>query len=67
MIGYLGGGAIDADNWLHTGDLCTLDAARNVFIVDRLKDMIKVGGYSVSPAEVELELTAHPAVAEARC
>ncbi|HEX5622477.1 MAG TPA: AMP-binding protein [Solirubrobacteraceae bacterium] len=64
MQGYLGS-AGEPDGWLRTGDLCTLDAAGNLFVVDRLKDMIKVGGYSVSPAEVELELTSHPAVADA--
>jgi acyl-CoA synthetase (AMP-forming)/AMP-acid ligase II len=55
----------DADGWLHTGDLCRLDAAGNVFIVDRLKELIKVAGHSVAPAEVERELAAHPAVADA--
>jgi acyl-CoA synthetase (AMP-forming)/AMP-acid ligase II len=64
MQGYLGS-AGEPDEWLRTGDLCRLDAAGNLFVVDRLKDMIKVGGYSVSPAEVELELTRHPAVADA--
>jgi acyl-CoA synthetase (AMP-forming)/AMP-acid ligase II len=65
MTGYVGGGGIDEDGWLHTGDLCRMDAGDNVYVVDRLKDMIKVGGYSVAPAEVELELTNHPAVADA--
>jgi acyl-CoA synthetase (AMP-forming)/AMP-acid ligase II len=64
MRGYLDDDA-EPDEWLHTGDLCSLDAAGNLFVVDRLKDMIKVGGYSVAPAEVELELTSHPAVADA--
>jgi acyl-CoA synthetase (AMP-forming)/AMP-acid ligase II len=65
MTGYLSGGGIGDDGWLHTGDLCRMDAHGNVFVVDRLKDLIKVGGYSVAPAEVELELTNHPAVADA--
>jgi acyl-CoA synthetase (AMP-forming)/AMP-acid ligase II len=66
MRGYLeGDGVLDGDGWLHTGDLCTLDAGGNLRVVDRLKDLIKVGGYSVAPAEVELELTRHPAVADA--
>jgi acyl-CoA synthetase (AMP-forming)/AMP-acid ligase II len=64
MDGYLDS-AREPDRWLRTGDLCTLDAAGNLFVVDRLKDLIKVGGYSVAPAEVELELTRHPAVADA--
>jgi acyl-CoA synthetase (AMP-forming)/AMP-acid ligase II len=64
MRGYLGGPG-EPDGWLRTGDLCSFDAAGNLFVVDRLKDLIKVGGYSVAPAEVELELTRHPAVADA--
>jgi acyl-CoA synthetase (AMP-forming)/AMP-acid ligase II len=64
--GYLSAeGNPDADGWLHTGDLCRLDADGNVFVVDRLKELIKVAGYSVAPAEVERELAAHPAVADA--
>jgi acyl-CoA synthetase (AMP-forming)/AMP-acid ligase II len=66
MAGYLDGDENpDADGWLHTGDLCRLDAEANVYIVDRLKELIKVAGYSVAPAEVERELAAHPAVADA--
>ncbi len=44
---------IDADGWLHTGDLGTLDAAGNVRIVGRLKEMYIRGGYNVYPTEVE--------------
>jgi acyl-CoA synthetase (AMP-forming)/AMP-acid ligase II len=70
MARYLGDdGAIaatlDADGWLRTGDLCTFDARGNLFIVDRLKELLKVGGYSVAPAELERELSWHPAVADA--
>jgi acyl-CoA synthetase (AMP-forming)/AMP-acid ligase II len=43
----------------------SFDGYGNLFIVDRLKELIKVGGYSVAPAEVELELVKHPAVADA--
>jgi acyl-CoA synthetase (AMP-forming)/AMP-acid ligase II len=64
MQGYLDTPG-EPDGWLHTGDLCSFDAAGNLFVVDRLKDLIKVGGYSVAPAEVELELANHPAVADA--
>jgi acyl-CoA synthetase (AMP-forming)/AMP-acid ligase II len=63
MRGYLGEDAVDG--WLRTGDLCRVDRDANLFVIDRLKDMIKVGGYSVAPAEVELELSRHPAVADA--
>jgi len=70
MHAYLGderatAAAVDAEGWLHTGDVCSFDAAGNLFIVDRLRELIKVGGHSVSPAEVERELVSHPAVADA--
>jgi long-chain acyl-CoA synthetase len=50
--------------WLHTGDLGYLDPDGYLFIVDRLKDMIKTSGYQVWPREVEEVLGAHPSVAE---
>jgi acyl-CoA synthetase (AMP-forming)/AMP-acid ligase II len=53
---------IDADGWLHTGDIGTMDADRYVRITDRKKDMILVGGFNVYPAEVERILGEHPAV-----
>jgi acyl-CoA synthetase (AMP-forming)/AMP-acid ligase II len=62
MTGYLDGTGIGPGGWLHTGDLCTLDTRGRLTVLDRLKDMIKVGGHSVSPAEVERELAAHPDV-----
>jgi len=51
--------------WFHTGDVGWQDPEGYVFLVDRLKDMIKRAGYSVAPAEVERVLLLHPAVAEA--
>ena len=54
---------IDADGWLHTGDIGTMDEDRYVRITDRKKDMILVGGFNVYPAEVERILGQHPAVA----
>ncbi|HEU5033864.1 MAG TPA: FadD3 family acyl-CoA ligase [Mycobacteriales bacterium] len=56
--------AIDADGWLHTGDIGVLDAAGNLRITDRLKDMYVVGGFNAYPAEIEQVLATHPAVAE---
>ena len=55
---------IDADGWLHSGDIGTLDAEGNLKITDRLKDLFFVGGFTVSPAEIEQALARHPAVAE---
>jgi HIP---CoA ligase len=57
--------AIDADGWLHTGDIGVLDAGGNLSITDRLKDMYISGGFNVYPAEVEQVITRHPAVSEA--
>ena len=49
---------------MHTGDLAYQDERGNVFIVDRIKDMIIRGGYNVYPREVEEVLYTHPAIAE---
>ena len=57
--------AIDADGWLHTGDLGTLDGAGRLRIVGRKKDMFIVGGFNAYPAEIEGFLLEHPAVAQA--
>jgi acyl-CoA synthetase (AMP-forming)/AMP-acid ligase II len=56
---------VDADGWLHTGDLGHVDDDGNVWIIDRLKELIKVGGMQVAPAELEALLVQHPAVADA--
>ena len=55
---------IDADGWLHTGDIGNLDARGNVRITDRLKDMYITGGFNCYPAEIERTIAAHPAVAQ---
>jgi fatty-acyl-CoA synthase len=55
-------GVIDADGWFHTGDLISRDADGRVSFIGRLKDMLKVGGENVSPAEIENFLAAHSAV-----
>ncbi|RBY90243.1 acyl-CoA synthetase [Blastococcus sp. TBT05-19] len=57
--------AIDADGWLHSGDLAEMDGDGACRVVGRLKDMIKTGGENVSPVEVEERLAAHPDVAQA--
>ena len=54
--------AIDADGWLHTGDIGTMDAAGYVRITDRMKDMYISGGFNCYPAEIERLLSTHPAV-----
>jgi len=56
--------AIDADGWLHTGDIGNLDAQGNLQITDRLKDMFIVGGFNCYPAEIEAGLIQHPAIAQ---
>lgn len=53
------------DGWLRTGDLCRMDSAGNLAVVDRLKELIKYKGYQVAPAELEAILLGHPAVADA--
>jgi acyl-CoA synthetase (AMP-forming)/AMP-acid ligase II len=52
------------DGWFHTGDLGVLDDEGHLSIVGRLKEIIRTGGESVAPAEVEAVLAGHPAVAE---
>jgi HIP---CoA ligase len=57
--------AIDAEGWLHTGDIAVMDDAGNVRITDRKKDMFIVGGFNAYPAEIEGALLGHPGVAQA--
>jgi acyl-CoA synthetase (AMP-forming)/AMP-acid ligase II len=51
--------------WLHTGDLATVDDESFIYIVDRKKDMIIVGGENIYPREIERVLLCHPAIADA--
>jgi long-chain acyl-CoA synthetase len=53
------------DGWLYTGDMGEFDADGYLYIRDRKKDMVIVGGYNVYPREIEEVLCSHPAVAEA--
>ncbi|HXV93979.1 MAG TPA: AMP-binding protein, partial [Pseudonocardia sp.] len=69
MAGYLANpeataATIDGDGWLHTGDLSTVTPAGEVFVLDRVKELIKVKGFQVAPAELEALLGTHPAVAD---
>ncbi|MFD8993683.1 AMP-binding protein [Streptomyces abikoensis] len=56
--------ALDAEGWLHTGDVGVLDARGNLRVTDRLKDMFVVGGFNAYPAEIERVLARHPGIAE---
>jgi long-chain acyl-CoA synthetase len=58
-------GGPDAEGWWATGDVAYADADGDLFLVDRLGELILVSGFNVYPHEVELVLAAHPAVAEA--
>jgi acyl-CoA synthetase (AMP-forming)/AMP-acid ligase II len=69
MLGYLDEpeetqSAIDAEGWLHTGDIGILDVAGRLHITDRLKDMFIVGGFNAYPAEIEQILSQHPGIAQ---
>jgi len=69
MKGYLGNpeasaATLDAEGWLHTGDVVTIDADGYLFVVDRVKELIKVKAFQVAPAELEALLVTHPAVAD---
>ena len=70
MTGYLRNAqataeTLDAQGWLHTGDIGRVDADGYFTIVDRLKELIKYKGYQVPPAELEALLLTHPAVSDA--
>ncbi len=67
MKGYLNNAeateaTIDADGWLHTGDVAVIDEDGHMTVVDRVKELIKYNGFQVPPAELEALLITHPAV-----
>jgi acyl-CoA synthetase (AMP-forming)/AMP-acid ligase II len=69
MKGYLNNpeataATLDADGFLHTGDVATVDEHGYVTIVDRVKELIKYKGYQVPPAELEALLLTHPCIAD---
>jgi acyl-CoA synthetase (AMP-forming)/AMP-acid ligase II len=69
MLGYLDDPAatrevLDAEGWLRTGDIGSVDEEGYLVIHDRLKDIVIVGGFNVYPAEVERALRRHPGVQE---
>lgn len=69
MKGYFGNegataATVDAEGWLHTGDVATVDADGHFAIVDRLKELIKYKGFQVAPAELEALLINHPEIAD---
>jgi long-chain acyl-CoA synthetase len=67
MAGYAGrdlSADLDADGWFPTGDLGRLDAAGNLFLVDRLKDVFKRDNWLVAPARIEGILRGHPDVVD---
>ena len=71
MLGYWGdpaktAEAVDAEGWMHTGDLATLDEQGYCRITGRSKDMVIRGGENVYPREIEEYLLSHPAVADAQ-
>jgi acyl-CoA synthetase (AMP-forming)/AMP-acid ligase II len=70
MKGYLGlpeatAQTVDAEGWLHTGDVALVDEEGFFFIVDRAKELIKYKAFQVAPAELEAVLLTHPSVADA--
>ncbi|CAA7020115.1 unnamed protein product [Microthlaspi erraticum] len=56
---------LDSQGWLRTGDVCYIDEDGFIFVVDRVKELIKYKGYQVAPAELEALLLTHPEIADA--
>ncbi|MEM7219031.1 MAG: AMP-binding protein [Pseudomonadota bacterium] len=69
MLGYLNNPTataetVDADGWLHTGDIAIIDEHHHMTIVDRMKELIKFKGFQVAPAELEALLITHPKITD---
>lgn len=72
MVGYLGrpdatAETLDADGFLHTGDVAVYHEGGYFSIVDRVKELIKYKGYQIAPAELEALLLSHPKIMDAAC
>jgi acyl-CoA synthetase (AMP-forming)/AMP-acid ligase II len=70
MAGYLNNPEataqmLDAEGWLHTGDIGHVDGDGFFYVVDRVKELIKYKGHQVAPAELEAVLLSHPQIADA--
>ncbi|KAG8375159.1 hypothetical protein BUALT_Bualt10G0071400 [Buddleja alternifolia] len=70
MKGYLSNieatmNAIDKDGWLHTGDIVYFDQEGYLYVIDRLKEIIKYKGFQIAPADLEAVLMSHPEVLDA--
>ena len=70
MLGYLNNeeatrACIDSDGFMHTGDVATVDDEGYFFIIDRVKELIKVKGFQVAPAELEAVLIMHEGISDA--
>lgn len=70
MKGYLNNpeataSCIDTEGWFHSGDIGHVDEAGYLYVVDRLKELIKYKAMQVAPAELEAVLLSHPAIADA--
>ncbi|XVE54515.1 hypothetical protein DITRI_Ditri03aG0088200 [Diplodiscus trichospermus] len=70
MKGYVGdekatAETLDSEGWLKTGDICYFDSEGFLYVVDRLKELIKYKAYQVPPAELERLLLSHPEIADA--
>ncbi|PIN05523.1 hypothetical protein CDL12_21940 [Handroanthus impetiginosus] len=57
--------ALDKDGWLHTGDIVYFDKEGYLYVIDRLKEVIKFKGFQVAPADLEAVLISHPEVHDA--